>query len=63
MNSTLRSLYSLEDFCFDLETSLVDVQAPLPILFDLFVKLMRVSEDDDEEELVDDLHWYVLFIV
>ncbi|EFX75986.1 hypothetical protein DAPPUDRAFT_306344 [Daphnia pulex] len=59
VNSTLRSLYSLEDFCFDLETSLVDVQAPLPILFDFFVKLMRVSEDDDEEELVDDLHWYV----
>jgi hypothetical protein len=25
--------------------------------------LMRVSDDDDEEELVDDLHWYVLFIV
>jgi hypothetical protein len=55
--------YSLEDFCFDLETSLVNVRQPLPILFDLFVKLMRVSDDDDEEELVDDLHWYVLFIV
>jgi hypothetical protein len=56
VNSILRSLYSPEDFCFDLETSLVDVSAPLPILFYLFVKLMRNSEDEEEEELVDDFH-------
>jgi hypothetical protein len=58
VNSILRALFSLEDFCFDLETSLVgrNVKVPLPILFDLFVKLMRVSDDDDEEELVEDLH-------
>jgi uncharacterized UBP type Zn finger protein len=63
VNSLLRALFSLEDFCFDLETSLVNFRAPLPILFYLFVKLMRISDDDDEEELVDDLHWYMLFIV
>lgn len=58
--SVLRALFSLEDMCLDLESRLADISETPPTLFDLFVKLMREINTDEDEKVVDFLHGFVL---